>query len=114
MAPAEQRKNRSDDPTGLFGPRPPRCWVCGAPEPRSWGVLGASTPNGGTKIPMCAEGEGCKDGRIFHGPQGAPHFPDQDCPICGPAERQRAMRRNAGTANAVVRPGRSARKRPPR
>jgi len=90
-----------------------KCWFCRAPNPRGTDTLGGATANGGTKIPVCAPGEGCKDGRIFHGPMGDPHYPDQDCRICGPGDKQRAMQRNAGHVSGAIRPARS-RRRPAR
>jgi hypothetical protein len=108
------RRERSGDPSGyLSHPIVTRCWFCSAPNPRGQDTLGGGMQGGGTKISVCAPGEGCKDGRIFHGPQGEPHFPGQDCPICGPADKQRAVHRNGGQASAVIRPARS-RRRPPR
>lgn len=98
-----QRKTPSDDghtpqPTG------PGCWRCGTPGARGSTTLAAHL-GGGTRIAICAAGEGCRDGRIFHGPSGPlPHFPDKDCPAC-PTRRGRP-RRNDGPAA-----GHSARRR---
>ncbi len=62
----------------LQRPMPPRCWLCQRQNPGSTSTLGKD----GCRVPVCAVGVGCRDGRIFHGPQGAAHYPGQDCPIC--------------------------------
>jgi len=110
MSETSQRRDRTDDLSWAAKPRTPTCWFCQAPHPNGTGLLGSKVGSG-SKVPVCAPGEGCKDGRIFHGPQGAPHFPDQDCPICGPAPE--AVRRLAGNApkKAVPRHNRSPRHR---
>jgi hypothetical protein len=108
-------RDRSDEPRGFLDrPIVPQCWFCRAEYPRATTTLGGGTSGGGTTIPCCATGEGCKDGRIFHGPQGEPHYPEEDCPICGPSDRQRAVRRNAGQLSSVPQRARTRSRRPPR
>lgn len=67
------------------------CWFCKQPHATSVTKLGG-TSGAGTRINICGPGEGCQDGRIFHGPQGRPHRPDEDCTICGPAGTAKARR----------------------
>lgn len=117
MAETESERGHSGDLPRYLQPPPRTCWFCRAPEPRGWDTLGGGVNGqGGTKIPVCATGEGCRDGKVRHGPQGDPHWPDEDCPICGPGSRQRAVQRNTGRATAVPRPVRSnsPKRRPPR
>lgn len=107
MSPSDQRRPPADrpDPLRVFAPR---CWFCQDPNPRGYAMLAGQTGSG-TKIAACAEGEGCRDGRIFHGPTGnPPHFPDQDCKVCGPGAR-----RNASPGAASTQPrSRVGRKQP--
>jgi hypothetical protein len=69
----------------------PRCFFCGRPGATATAILGGPLPgrsgagdSGGTRIACCPTGEGCKDGRIYHGPPTfAVHWPDAFCGICG-------------------------------
>jgi len=107
MSESSQRRDRSGDISWAMQPDPrTTCWFCKHPNPTGTYLFGGNRGGGGTKIAVCAPGEGCRDGRIFHGPQGAPHYPDQDCPICGPAEIAIA-RRLAGNAPKKAAPRRN-------
>jgi hypothetical protein len=100
-------KDHSGDPDRYPRyPIAPTCWFCGAPHPRGFTVLGSNTESGGTKIDVCAQGEGCNDGRILHGPMGLPHYRGEDCGICGPGDRQQAAPRIAGVVKAARNGGR--------
>lgn len=87
MSPTGERRTPSGD-NGPPKPFTPACWFCNAPDPGGFAVLGG--PIGSrAKVPRCADGEGCQDGRIFHGPgPNPPHFPDEECSVCGPAARR--------------------------
>lgn len=77
-----------------------KCFVCGRPNAGSTRPFGSST---GVRVPYCDEGVGCRDGRIYHGPQGYPHWPGEACPVCArqPADRMagNAARRTTRTSN---------------
>jgi hypothetical protein len=115
MSAPEQSLGRSEEP-GRYPEASiaARCWLCSAPNPSGSDILGGSKPGGGgTRIAVCASGEGCKDGRIFHGPQAdLPHYPDEDCRICGVAGQPRAMRHNAGPRGGAITPAVSRDGRP--
>ncbi len=81
VAPLPRPAPARNEPGWSLPVLPPRCWFCPAQNPRGTTVLNGSETS--ATLPCCADGEGCRDGRIFHGPQGDPHYPDQDCPICG-------------------------------
>jgi hypothetical protein len=68
----------------LDDPRP-RCWYCVRPGAEGTVALGAG-PGGavGTRVPICSDGVGCRDGKIYHGPLAAPHHRDDSCDYCGP------------------------------
>lgn len=72
------------------------CYICRRPNAGSSMVLGANSAQGGTRVPRCAQGVGCRDGRIHHGPpQGGSHWPGEDCEVCA---RESAGRRIADNA----------------
>lgn len=78
--------------------RPPQrtCFFCRRVDPGGTDILGGY---GGTPIPACAAGTGCRDGRIYHGPQGPPHWPGENCEVCartGDPAPARRMRGNLG------------------
>lgn len=109
MSEPSPKSNRPGDPLrALETKTTTTCWFCKRPNPHGTDLLGG-TMGGGSKIDVCAPGEGCKDGRIFHGPQGFPHYPDQDCPICGTAEVAAARRLAGNTAKKT--PARKPRRR---
>ncbi len=110
MVEGDNGKSRSGDLSWYMKPIVPRCWFCMAENPRGSDTLGGRNGQGGTRIPVCATGEGCRDGKVRHGPQGAPHWPEEDCPICGPGDRQRAERRNSGRVTGVSRAPRNRRR----
>lgn len=68
------------------------CWFCRRPWVTGRMTLGARAGDGGTQIPVCAAGTGCRDGRIFHGPPHDvdPHWPDEPCDICIVEHRRKA------------------------
>lgn len=80
------RRSSKDLYRYLAGPPVLRCWFCQAENPRGTSILTSHVPGRDTKIPCCATGEGCRDGRIFHGPRAKPHQPGEGCSICGPAQ----------------------------
>lgn len=71
----------------------PCCFRCGRPGAGGNTRLGGYTAGGGTRVPICTEGTGCNDGRIYHGPPATegPHLPDEECAACV-ADRQRERR----------------------
>jgi len=75
-----------------------RCFFCRRP-----GATGkASLKN--TEINCCPPGEGCKDGRVRHGPPSfAVHWPDDPCADCGRNGRPSTGRRLAGNRARPVR-----------
>lgn len=107
MSESSQNGNRPGDPTRATPPKvTSTCWYCGHPNPTGTAILGSHRGTG-TKIKVCAPGEGCKDGRIFHGPQADPHYPDQDCSICGNPAQRATERRLAGNAAKTPTPRRN-------
>lgn len=100
MSESSQGRNRTGDLAwAMQSPVSRTCWFCKHPNPHGTEMLGGRVDGGGTKIDVCAPGEGCKDGRIFHGPpQGGAHYPDEDCPVCGPAKVAIARRLAGNTA----------------
>lgn len=112
MSESSQKRNHTVDPCGVPQPQVTyTCWFCRHPNPTGTALLG-SHRGPGSKIKVCAPGEGCKDGRIFHGPQADPHYPDQDCPICGPAEIAKARRLAGDTPRATLSRRNARRPRP--
>jgi len=97
---SQSRADEADQPVwAVRAAQPgPHCYICGRGRATATTVLAGHLPNGGTKVPCCVEGRGCRDGRVYHGPQGAPHWPGEACPICarstGMAQPARARRRN--------------------
>lgn len=71
------------------------CWFCRRPWVSGRITIGSNGPNGGTSVPACAAGTGCRDGRISHGPPHdmPPHWPNEPCAICT-ADRQRKATAN--------------------
>lgn len=57
------------------------CWFCRRP---ATGTDYLTCNRTGTRaaIPVCVKGEGCQDGRVFHGPLAAPHWPGEQCSYC--------------------------------
>jgi hypothetical protein len=66
------------EPARRTPPATSYCWLCTAPNPRGSATLGGG-PGGGTKIAVCAAGEGCNDGKIWHGPTARSHYPGEEC-----------------------------------
>jgi hypothetical protein len=78
-----------------------RCFFCQRPG----AIYDRTTRLGSARIPRCPTGQGCADGRIFHGPPVfTAHWPGEDCTIC--AGRRTTGRRIAG--NTGPRRGRSS------
>lgn len=72
------------------------CFYCMRPRPGGTAMLGGPAGQGGTPIPVCAAGVGCRDGRIYHGPpHGTSHWPADPCEVC-PPERDNRIRDNRG------------------
>jgi hypothetical protein len=90
MSNEAQNGGRSDY-TDRLPNGPPACWLCNRPHAGALTVLGGRVGRT-TKIPVCAAGEGCQDGRIYHGTLAPPHFPDRPCERCGPTARTRNQR----------------------
>jgi hypothetical protein len=83
---------RSDSPDQLSHGPPPNCWYCQRPNAYGTATLGGRVGST-TKINVCSTGQGCQDGRIFHGPAGPPpHRPGQPCDWCAKDERPRRSR----------------------
>lgn len=104
--------DRSDpgDPRAPGVPLVRRCWFCQRPEPNGVRKLGGGS-QGFTQIPVCADGEGCNDDTVRHGPPYAPHRPGEDCRVCGTGPQVAAIRRNAVAAVPLpAPPGRNRRK----
>lgn len=90
----DPRGGRTDDLSWAiaFRQHHPACWFCRRPGVTGTALLGTN----GTKIPCCADGTGCQDGRIHHGPPDfTVHWPDEPCGACARAS-QFAARRIAG------------------
>jgi hypothetical protein len=82
-------------PTPKGDDSPPHiCWFCQRPNPKGSRLIG-SRLLGETRVAACAAGEGCNDGRIWHGPAAAPHYRDEPCKLC------------PGGATSAARPNRS-------
>jgi hypothetical protein len=78
-------------------PRGITCFYCGTPEPAGVAILGLrNRDGGGTEIAVCAQGAGCQDGRIYHGTQAEPHWPDQPCGECARQQSTKTGRLMAG------------------
>jgi hypothetical protein len=108
MSQTEQRRDRSGDLSWAMSSEAlakrvaHQCYICGRPNASSSTILGGNTAGGGTKVPRCAEGVGCRDGRVYHGPLGMPHWSNEPCEICARSSDP-AVRRLAG--NAPKNPG---------
>lgn len=109
MSQKPERRGRTGDPVGTTSTEiahyvAHRCFICGRADAESTMVLGGNTVGGGTRVPRCGNGVGCRDGRIYHGPQGRPHWPNEGCEIC---ERsgEPAIRRQAHNAARQSSPG---------
>lgn len=75
------RRNRPQ-PFSYQPPRIPHCWFCQRPNATGQVLLGGAQ-TGRTPIPRCPAGFGCQDGRVRHGPGGAPpHWPMDPCEAC--------------------------------
>jgi hypothetical protein len=107
------RNNQTDDPfrTPIEVPATEarRCWCCRRPCGPDTRILGGGTGaghDGGTKVPYCSDGQGCRDGRVYHGPPWPSHGPEETCGGCalaGPTPAARRARSNS--SRAVSRPG---------
>lgn len=75
----------------------PTCWLCGARDVTGTTWLRMSP------VPACAEGTGCQDATVFHGPTGPPpHKPDEACVECGTDEAQTAFPRQGRRARVAL------------
>lgn len=76
-----------------------RCFFCNRPGATADARLGDATIGGGTKVACCPEGQGCKDGRIYHGPpRFGSHWPDDPCDYCARSSRTATGRRVTGNS----------------
>lgn len=78
---------RKGDQTGdlVWGsqPRKKLCFYCNRPNPTGTASFGSySATTSPTQISVCADGTGCQDDRIYHGPPGLPHHAGEPCEIC--------------------------------
>jgi hypothetical protein len=96
MVEASSRTEQSEDPSRYVLPPPtPHCWKCGVANPSGTAVLGRHNGHDGARIAVCAPGEGCQDGRVFHGPLAPSHQPGEDCRICGASTPSGRPRRSS-------------------
>jgi hypothetical protein len=112
----EWREGRTDDLSWARQQRSTsqRCFFCGRAGATGSTILGGPLPGNmrgqasGSRVPCCGVGEGCKDGRIFHGPPSfATHWPDEPCGICSRAGTQDPAKKSRISRNSTrrVRPG---------
>jgi hypothetical protein len=102
----DAREGRTDDLSwATTDKRPvPHCMICGrrgATDSRPFGT-GANA----VRVPYCPVGKGCRDGRIYHGPQAAPHWPGDPCDYCathgGPKTGKRIAGNRAKSSSPAV------------
>jgi hypothetical protein len=93
------RDGRTDDLSWARATTPERrCFFCRRPGATGDTILGG---NRGTKVPCCPAGQGCKDGRIYHGPPAfGVHWPDEPCDIC-PRDAAARPRRGRPASNPM-------------
>jgi hypothetical protein len=58
------------------------CYYCRRENVAGTGYLKSRHSHVGTPIPVCEAGTGCQDGRTYHGPLAAAHWPHEPCDYC--------------------------------